>query len=220
MKTIWGPVVLSMFAAAASAADLTIENGRILVSGEFTWTAGAGYIDPVRNAAPYSFELPVAGTPFDPAFTPPPGVRQQVPPTIGHGLPVSVGNPQTRDIQRTGEVSAQVFNWQGPRDPILRPDDAAIDPQPVLTNKYLGLGGLRYVTDGPNGTSNVTYMNFFLNFNEDYSQLLSISATQVIESSIFVPLPGGDTISELGVLVALGVDAFDPINVVDICNEK
>ncbi|WP_227270225.1 hypothetical protein [Roseobacter weihaiensis] len=220
MKTVLVSVVFSMFAAAASAANVTMENGRILVSGEFIWTAGAGYIDPVRSAATYTFELPMAGTPFDPAFAPPPGARQQLPPTIGHGLPVSVGDPQTRDTQREGEVSAYLFNWQSPRVQILRPDNAAIDPQPVLTDQYIGLGGLRYVTDGANGTSNVSYMNFFLNFNEDYSQLLSISATQVIESSIFVPLPGGDSVSELGVLVALAVDEFDPINVADIYQEE
>ena len=62
----------------------------------------------------------------------------------------------------------------------------------ILTDQPLGLTGLCYVTESLNGTSNITNMNFFLDFNEHYSQLLSISATQVVESSIFVPIPGGD----------------------------
>ncbi|MEM9972695.1 MAG: hypothetical protein AAF771_00845 [Pseudomonadota bacterium] len=213
MRTIWGSVALLLCASAATAATVTVDGNTIRVSGDFDWTAGAGYVDPVRASATYAIELPIAGTPFDPSFTPPLAVRQQVPPAIGHGLPVIIGDPQTQDVERAGAVSAQVFNWHGPRMPILRPDNAALDPQPELTDQYIGLGGLRYVTDSPNGTSNVTYMNFFLNFNEDYSELLSVSATQVIESSIFIPLPDGESISELGVLVALGVDTFEPIPV-------
>ena len=46
--------------------------------------------------------------------------------------------------------------------------------------------------------------------------MLSISDTQVVKSSIFVPIPGGDPVSELAILVALGVDNFDPIDVSDL----
>ncbi|MCV3271240.1 hypothetical protein [Roseobacter sinensis] len=220
MKYVLSSVALSVFVTTASAASLTVENDTINVSGEFTWTAGEGDVDPVRGSTTYTFELPLTGTPFDAEFTPPAGAPQQVPHTIGHGLPVSIGDPQTCDTQREGEVTAYLFNWQGPRVPVLRPDDTAIEPQPVLTDQYIGLGGLLYVSDGADGANNVGYMNFFLNFNEDYSQLLSISATQVVESSTFAPHPDGETVSELGILVALAVDEFDPISTADVRHRK
>lgn len=213
MKTVIAAILLSATGVAASAATVTIDDGTVRLSGEFDWSPGTGFIDPVRSSARYSFELPVVGFPFDPGFSAPLPVSQGTPPTIGDDLPVTIGDPQTRDTEQTGQVRAAVFNWDIPLDPIRRPDGEIIDPQPFRTNQHVDLNGLRYVTDGPNGTSNITTMNFFLNFNEDYSQLTSVSATQVIESSIFVPIPGEDPTVATGFLVALGVDEFDPIDV-------
>ncbi|MCV3271242.1 VPLPA-CTERM sorting domain-containing protein [Roseobacter sinensis] len=216
MKILFCAGVLSAVALSAQAATVSVDDGTVRLTGDFEWIPGEGFIDPVRSSAGYTFEMPVAGTPFDPNFSAPPPVGQGSPPVIGDNISVTVGNPQTRDVERSGEARGAVFNWNSPLDPIRRPDGEIIDPQPFRTSQYVDFNGFRYVTDGPDGTSNITTMNFFLNFSEDFSQLTSISATQVIESSIFVPIPGEDPTVATGFLVALGLDEFDPIDVSDV----
>lgn len=214
------PTNTEMAQSRTTAPTVTVENGSVRISGGFGWTPGDGQIDPVRSSADYVLEVPIAGTPFDPSFRPPPVFAQEGPTPIHTGVDVQVGDPQTQNVMQTGDVSVTVYNFGTQAPAIFAPDGSLIQPQPQLSQHFIGLEGLRWVTDGPNGTSNISTVNFFLNFNEDYSRLLSISATQVIESSIFVPIPGDDpTVVASGNLVALGLNDFVPIQVEDIMED-
>ncbi|WP_165390183.1 calcium-binding protein [Thalassococcus sp. S3] len=209
-----------MAQSLSSTPTVTVENGVVRIGGGFNWIPGEGNIDPVRSASGYAIEVPVAGTPFDPSFRPPPTFAQEVPRPLPVNVNAVVGDPQTRDITQTGDVSVRVYNFGDQEPAIFAPDGSLIQPTPQLSRQFVGLENLRWVTDGANGTSNISTINFFLNFNADYSQLLSISVTQVVESSIFVPIPGDDpTVVASGNLIAVGLNDFVPINVDDIMGE-
>ncbi|MEM7642224.1 MAG: hypothetical protein AAF366_06810 [Pseudomonadota bacterium] len=225
MKAIVNSIVLSLLATAASATTtVSIHGSTVRVSGEFTWTPGQDSTDPARPSTRYTLEFPVAGSPFDADFSPPSDVRDQAPPTIGRDLSVTIdnprGDPRGRAIERSGRMAAQVFNWETPRDPILRPDDGVITPQPVMTDQYLGLSGFRHETVGEDDARDITYMHFFLNFDESYSRLLSVSATQVIDSSPAGPTPEEGYAAMPHFQVALGLDEFDPVDVSDLARQS
>ncbi|WP_227267777.1 hypothetical protein [Roseobacter weihaiensis] len=222
MKFVYRPMIglaVGLFSASTTAwaATISLDGDMVRFSGQLSWTPGSE-TQPARERTDYQISIPVAGSPFDPNFAPPPPVRDQpTPPVIGRDVMVSAGAPNTESITNEGTVNVQMVDYDG--DEIQWPSRSSgvFNPQPVLNDQFAWLNTLETVTPANEGTTVQTFFNFFVNFSDDYSQIESIAATYEAESSLFVPIPGGDPIVTFVTNNWLGADILDtPVNVADV----
>lgn len=210
-------ITLASSSTAAMAATVSVSDDFVTFSGSLSWIPGSE-VDPARDTTNYEISVPIAGSPFDPDFTPPPPVRDQnVPPVIGSDIEVTVGAPNTDANTDTGTVIAQMTDFDG--DAIEWPsrNSGLFNPQPQLNDQFVWLNTLETVLPANEGTTVQTFYDFFVNFSDDYTQIESIAATYEVESSLFVPIPGGDPIVTFVTNNWLGLDFFDtPLDVADI----
>lgn len=201
----------------AWAATVSVNGDMVTFSGQLSWVPGSD-TDPVRGTTNYEINVPLAGSPFDRGFTAPPPVRDQpTSPVIGRDIAVSAGAPNTTDRTTEGKVTAQMVDYDG--DPIEWPSRSSgvFSPQPVLNDQFVWLNTLETIIPANQGTTVQIFSDFFVNFSDDYTQIESIAATYEVESSVFVPVPGGDPFVTLVTNNWLGSDVFNtPINVADV----
>lgn len=137
--TVMTGLAIGLFSisTAATAATVSMNGDQITFSGQLSWVAGSG-IEPIRGQTSYEINLPIAGSPFDPDFDPPPPVHdQQTPPVISRDVGVSVGAPTTEAVNNEGTVTAQMVDYDGDRIAWPSRSSGLFNPQPLLNDQFV-----------------------------------------------------------------------------------
>jgi len=148
--------------------------GTVTLSGQMSWrlieSSGSGRTFMARDVAPYVIVLPLANTPFDPAFRPPQLGQNELSVQPGRAN-VSIG-----DIKKANENDiGRNLEWGFYRGTI----DPTFPTQGIVINEYV-------VTDSGLGRLDASqYYLPVIGFNADYTRLLSVGARKYDEYPLF-----------------------------------
>lgn len=176
-------ILLALAASPVLAATVSVDEpgDAVTIAGDFSWFEIADGIPLARYTTPYSVTFSRSGSPWDPAFTAPAETPGGVT-TVAFPEPasLSIGNPKALIGNDSGQVQAGVLNAGG-----VPPADLPAN----ATARAVGAGDLIRLFPASGLDGDRTY-SFLANFNEDYSELVAVTAylrvrTPIITTDIY-----------------------------------